>query len=171
LANHKGSVFGGLGHAPQPTTEQFENNLFWVMKDFDISHTVWVEDESMCIGHVFIPQSFYNRMHFSPLVKIDLALSERIDRLVGEYAQFKTDELAHAISKITKRLGGNNANSALQAIEEGNFHEATRILLWYYDKAYNRSIDERQNLVEYEKSYDHFNAEVMAIDLINRFKK
>jgi len=171
LANHKGSVFGGLGHAPQPTTEQFENNLFWVMKDFDISHTVWVEDESMCIGHVFIPQSFYNRMHFSPLVKIDLALSERIDRLVGEYAQFQTDELAHAISKITKRLGGNNAKSAVQAIEEGDFHEATRILLWYYDKAYNRSIDERQNLVEYEKSYDHFNAEVIANDLIHRYKK
>ena len=66
LANHKGSVFGGMGHTPQPTTEQFENDLFWAIKDFDVNRTIWVEDESACIGHVYVPQEFYKRMHFSP---------------------------------------------------------------------------------------------------------
>ena len=28
LANHKGSAFGGLMMPPQPTTEQFQNDLF-----------------------------------------------------------------------------------------------------------------------------------------------
>lgn len=170
LADHKGSVFGGLGHSPQPTTEQFENNLFWAIKDFDINRTVWVEDESMCIGHVFIPQDFYQRMHFSPLVKVDLTLNQRIERLVKEYALFSKEELTHAITKITKRLGGNNAKQAIEAIESGNFHEATRILLWYYDKAYNRSIEERRDLIEYEKEFSVYNAEEMANDVIRRYK-
>ncbi len=170
LADHKGSVFGGLGHAPQPTTEQFENNLFWVIKDFDINRTIWVEDESMCIGHVFIPQNFYNRMHFSPLVKVDLALYQRIERLVKEYALFSKEQLTHAISKITKRLGGDNAKLAVESIEGGNFHEATRILLWYYDKAYNRSIEERRGLIEYEKEFSVYNAEEMANDVIKHYK-
>ncbi len=158
LANHKGSVFGGLGHAPQPTTEQFENDLFWAIKDLDINRTIWVEDESMCIGHVFIPQEFYQRMHFSPLVKVDLSLDQRIERLVKEYALFTKEELTHAISKITKRLGGDNAKHAVEAIERGDFHEATRILLWYYDKAYNRSIEERRKLMSFEKEFESFDA-------------
>lgn len=166
LADHKGSVFGGLGHAAQPTTEQFENNLFWVIKDFDINRTVWVEDESMCIGHVFIPHDFYQKMHFSPLVKVDLALPQRVERLVKEYALFSSEELSHAIGKITKRLGGDNAKRAIDAIESGDFHEATRILLWYYDKAYNRSIEERRSLIEYEKSYNSFDPETMAQEIL-----
>lgn len=166
LADHKGSVFGGLGHAPQPTTEQFENNLFWAIKDFDINRTIWVEDESMCIGHVFIPQDFYNRMHFSPLIKVDLILEQRIERLVKEYALFSKEELTHAISKITKRLGGDNAKLAVESIESGNFHEATRILLWYYDKAYNRSIEERRGLISFEKEYEKFDAEQIAQELM-----
>lgn len=166
LADHKGSVFGGLGHAAQPTTEQFENNLFWALKDFDIKQTVWVEDESMCIGHVFIPNDFYQRMHFSPMIKFGIPTEERVKRLVQEYSQFSKAELAHAISKIAKRLGGDNVNRALAELEKGNFEEVTRILLWYYDKAYNRSIDERRNLIEYDKNYDFFNSETMAKEIL-----
>lgn len=169
LADHKGSVFGGLGHEPQPTTEQFENNLFWAMKDFDIARTVWIEDESRCIGHVFIPQEFYKRMHFSPLVKSDLVLSERIRRLVDEYAQFDKAQLAHAIGKITKRLGGDNAKLALEALERDDYAEVTRILLWYYDKAYNGSIEERRSLIIFEKEFVIYDAESMAQEILSHF--
>lgn len=168
LADHKGSVFGGLGHAAQPTTEQFENDLYWSLKDFDINRTIWVEDESMCIGHVFIPHDFYQRMHFSPLVKFDITLNERVKRLVQEYSQFSKSELAHAISKIAKRLGGDNVNRALEELEKGNFEEVTRILLWYYDKAYNRSIEERRKIIEFEKEYPYFKADEIAREILNQ---
>jgi tRNA 2-selenouridine synthase len=166
LADHKGSVFGGLGHLPQPSTEQFENNLFWVMKDLDINRTVWVEDESMCIGHVFIPQGFYTRMHFSPLMKVDISLEERVKRLVSEYSQFDNTILVHAISKITKRLGPDNAKLAIKALDESDYAEVTRILLKYYDKAYNKSIDERRNLIEFEKDFNTYNAQAIVSELV-----
>ena len=35
LANHKGSAFGALGEEPQPRVEQFENNLFAILKKMD----------------------------------------------------------------------------------------------------------------------------------------
>lgn len=109
-------------------------------------------------------------MHFSPMVKVDLALDQRIERLVKEYALFTKEELTHAISKITKRLGGDNAKHAVEAIERGDFHEATRILLWYYDKAYNRSIEERRSLIEFEKVFSEYDAEAMAIDVVKVLK-
>jgi tRNA 2-selenouridine synthase len=166
LANHKGSVFGGLGHGEQPSTEQFENNLFWAMKDFDINLTVWIEDESVCIGHVFIPQSFYNRMHFSPLYKIDVSLNQRINRLVNEYSTFDMSELSVAISKIAKRLGYDNAKKAQEELAKNNFVEVTRILLHYYDKAYNKSIEERRDIISFEKIYDDFNPKIIAEQIV-----
>jgi tRNA 2-selenouridine synthase len=171
LAHHKGSVFGGLGHAPQPTTEQFENNLFWAMKDFGINKTVWLEDESMCIGHVFSPHSFYTRMHFSPLVKVDIPFEDRVNRLVNEYSQFSNEELAHSISKITKRLGGDNSKSALDSLSKGDYAEVTRILLRYYDKAYTRSIEERRSLIEFEKDYPSFSGDIIVKDILSTIFK
>ena len=35
LANHKGSAFGWINESPQPTTQQFENNLYDLLSSFD----------------------------------------------------------------------------------------------------------------------------------------
>ena len=68
------------------------------------------------------------------------------------------------------RLGNDNAKLAIEAIDDGNFHKASRILLQYYDKAYNHSVEERRKLVEFEKSYEHFNAEAIAMDILEALK-
>ncbi len=58
LANHKGSAFGGLLMPPQPTTEQFQNELFEEILKLDVSKRIWVEDESIAIGKIFLPAAF-----------------------------------------------------------------------------------------------------------------
>ncbi len=44
LANHKGSAFGGLMMPAQPTTEQFQNDLFEAILKLDLTKRIWVED-------------------------------------------------------------------------------------------------------------------------------
>ena len=44
LANHKGSIFGGLMMPPQPSTEQFQNDLFEEILKLDLQRRVWIED-------------------------------------------------------------------------------------------------------------------------------
>ena len=39
LAHHKGSAFGGIGQAVQPTVEQFENDLFEAFRKLDFGRT------------------------------------------------------------------------------------------------------------------------------------
>ncbi|MFN3940651.1 MAG: tRNA 2-selenouridine(34) synthase MnmH, partial [Chitinophagales bacterium] len=55
LAHHKGSAFGALGEETQPTTEQFENDLFYALRKCNLQKHIWLEDESHLIGTVFIP--------------------------------------------------------------------------------------------------------------------
>lgn len=140
LAKHKGSAFGLYENETQPTVEQFENNLFSELARLDTSQPIWLEDESHSIGSVYIPLNLYLQMKSSTVYFIDVPVEERAKLLVNDYSQRSRTFLADAIRKITKRLGGQNANAALELLREGNFFEVALITLTYYDKAYLNSL-------------------------------
>ncbi|MEO1450536.1 MAG: tRNA 2-selenouridine(34) synthase MnmH, partial [Bacteroidota bacterium] len=105
LARHKGSAFGGIGQAEQPSTEHFENLLAAALSVFDPLLPIWVEDESIGIGRIFVPLAFYERMQTAPVWVVDLPQELRIARLVREYAlPTVKEELSAALKRIGKRL-------------------------------------------------------------------
>ncbi len=143
LANHKGSAFGGIGNGMQLTTEQFENDLFWQLKDLNLTKPVCVEDESQRIGSINIPSDFFQKMKDAPVCFLDIPKTKRAKHLVTEYAGFEKPELANALQRISKRLGGLNTKKALQYLEDENFFEVAMLTLAYYDKFYLRGLSDR----------------------------
>ena len=136
LAHHKGSAFGKIGELPQPSSEQFGNNLFEILNQLDSSKTIWLEDESQMIGKVFIPSEFYRNYRNSPLLVLDIPFEQRVEYLVRIYGNYPVDEITEAFGRIKKKLGGQHLNTAMQSIESGDIKEAARVALKYYDKAY-----------------------------------
>jgi tRNA 2-selenouridine synthase len=88
LAHHRGSAFGALDGLPQPTNEQFENNLFDRWHSLNPDHLVWLEDESRMIGHVTLPEYLYAKIATSPLIRILVPLEIRVENLVRDYASW-----------------------------------------------------------------------------------
>ncbi len=146
LACHKGSVFGALGQPPQPTNEQFENELYARWSELDLSREIWIEDESRMIGRVTLPDPLIEQLTNSMLVKVELDQSIRIGRLVRDYAGFEKHLLREAILRIGERLGGTRTKEAFLALENDDFETVASIALAYYDKAYLFSINRRKNL-------------------------
>lgn len=136
IAHHKGSAFGKIGEMPQPSSEQFGNNLFEILKHLDSSKTIWLEDESQTIGKVFIPTEFYRNYRKSPLFVLDIPFEQRVEYLERIYGGYPVDEIIEAFIRIKKKLGGQHLNAALQSIASGDIREAVRIALKYYDKTY-----------------------------------
>jgi len=136
LAQHKGSAFGDLGEAPQPSVEQFENNLYAVFSQIDPQRRVWVENESRGIGRVFMPQGFWDQFRQSPLLDLEIPFEQRVAFLVATYASFDKDALRGAFLTIERRLGGLNLKNALAALQADDFATAAEIALRYYDKSY-----------------------------------
>lgn len=165
LANHKGSAFGALGQAKQPTNEQFENDLIIHFLQLDSTKSIWLEDESNSIGVNWIPKELFIIMRQSPVLKMELSKSERIKRLVKEYAGFDTEFLEACILKIGKRLGGQHVNRALECLKTGKLNEVADITLTYYDKSYSFGIDSREKNTIYpivlEKDDPDKNAETL----------
>lgn len=139
LANHRGSAFGGIGQSIQPTTEQFENDLFARLEALAIDSTVWLEDEGNRIGTVVLPNSFYHLMRHSPAVFMDSSPDQRVENLLVDYGDLPIDELEKSISKIRKRLGPQHAEEAIAALKENNVRRAIEVVLAYYDKTYHKA--------------------------------
>lgn len=171
LANHKGSAFGGLLMPAQPTTEQFQNELFEEILTLDLSRRIWVEDESIAIGKIFMPKDFWNTMHQSPLVQMDVPKEVRVQRLVNEYGPADREEFLTIMGKIVKRLGGQHYTAAKEKLLQGDMASTIDILLTYYDKAYLRSIEKRNDKVRMMLPWNGKNVEGFVAEILAQIKK
>ncbi|HYC80132.1 MAG TPA: tRNA 2-selenouridine(34) synthase MnmH [Candidatus Binatia bacterium] len=150
IAAHKGSAFGAFGQDAQPTQEMFENLLALELKEALArtvgSKCIWLEDESQRIGLINLPNAFWDSMRRAPLYFLELDFEQRLDNIVEGYGKFEKEKLINAIIRIQKRLGPLETKTAINHLLEDNIKECFRILLWYYDKYYTRSLNTRENL-------------------------
>ena len=166
IARHKGSAFGNIGLAPQPTQEMFENLLALELKKaispaFDIQSgfetsthsslitdhsSLWLEDESQRIGQVNIPTDLWNRMRISPVYFLDIPFEERLNYLIQEYGKLDIQRMIEAIERIRQRLGGLETKNAIQFLMENNISGCFNILLKYYDKCYVKGLHNREGI-------------------------
>ena len=167
LASHKGSAFGWIGEEQQPSTEQFENEIFETLSGFDLSRPIWVENESRTIGKVFVPESLWTRMRISPLIHVEVPLDERVTKLVSDYTGSQSQmALQESFLKIRKKLGGQNVNAALEALQRNDYHTAAEIALTYYDKTYAYGLETTQAITIDQIDGSNFNAYRIADQLM-----
>ena len=154
LANHKGSAFGHIGEKNQPSTEQFENNLYTELSKLDITQPIFVEDESRSIGKVWIPDELFSKIRKAPVIVLKVPTEIRLDNLVKDYTHSPEvrNALIFSVNKIKKRLGGLRAQKSIQFIQENNYKEAAKEILPYYDKTYSYGLSQRnaEKIIEFE---------------------
>ena len=143
LANHKGSAFGSLGERDQPTNEHFENLVLSAFLNLDAQREIWLEDESRNIGKVIVPPELYEQMRSAGVYYIDLNRRARTLRLIKDYADFPDELLIDRVMRIYKKLGGQNASAAIEAIQKKDYRAAIEIVLGYYDKTYLFGLNKR----------------------------
>lgn len=144
LACHRGSSFGMLGQPPQPSTEQFHNEIACLLRSFDFSRPIWIEDESRLIGNCHLPEPLYRKILTSPLFLLERTIDERLDHLMNDYGSAQEEQLIEATKRIAKRLGHQRAQDIVVLIQRGSRREAARLILTYYDRAYHHGLILRQ---------------------------
>jgi tRNA 2-selenouridine synthase len=143
LACHKGSVFGSVGEPPQPTQEQFENEIYSALFLADKEKMIWVEDESKAIGRLRIPNEVYDLLRSSRLLFLEQSRVSRLQRITDLYGEADPEILETFIRKIAKRLGGLRLKLALEALASKDITEAASQVLEYYDRTYLFGLDQR----------------------------
>ncbi|MFA8298854.1 MAG: tRNA 2-selenouridine(34) synthase MnmH [Hyphomicrobiales bacterium] len=166
IANHKGSAFGELGERPQPTTQQFQNNLHTKLKSLDLDKRIWVEGESRTIGKVYLPETLWEKMNTSKVVEVNIPQEKRIQHLVKDYGKYNNEDLIKSVEKIQKRFGFDKAKTCIDYLKNSQYEEATKMLLDYYDKAYSFSREKYKTNTPKLFTFDNMNFEMITKHII-----
>ncbi|MEB3272792.1 MAG: tRNA 2-selenouridine(34) synthase MnmH [Prochlorothrix sp.] len=143
LANHRGSSYGNLGLPPQPTTEQYENEIAAQWVQFEAQRPLWIEAESRQVGTCRIPPEVFEQMEAAPVWELLRDRADRVALLARVYGEADRSGLLTATERIRKRLGGLRTQQALDHIAEDDLEPAIALVLDYYDQTYRYDLDRR----------------------------
>jgi tRNA 2-selenouridine synthase len=110
-------------------------------------------------------------MRKATVIKVELDKGIRIERLLLEYANFDEQHLENCILRIGKRLGGQNVQSAIESLKNGDLRTVADITLAYYDKSYNFGLNQRNKESVHSIQFDSDDPEKNAQKLIEFAKK
>lgn len=167
LACHRGSVFGGIGMPDQPESEQFNNLMLGQLNNFDATKCIWVEEESLSIGRVYLDQRFYKLLSEARRVFLEIPRLSRVNYLQEVYTDVTSEHVEEALEKISKRMGGQNVKEAREALEKGNKEHVISLLLRYYDKAYLHHLEHKKRSPELVIGSEKVDPQAIAQKLIS----
>lgn len=145
LAQHRGSVLGGLPDAPQPTQKAFETQLWQALRSFDAARPVFVESESRKIGQLHVPEQLIDHMRaHGRCVAIELPDAARVDLLFDEYRFYadQPERFARHMDALTALRGHETVTRWKAMADAGDWRGVFEALMReHYDPLYLKSME------------------------------
>src|SRR3989344_661571 len=165
LAQHRGSLYGGIGLAPN-SQKKFENLLLQRLDRLNREKTILIEGESRKIGDVQIPEFLYKLMLNSINILITKSLNNRAEFAVKKY--FSNQDSIEKIKMVTQSLfkviSNQQKNEIIKLLDNNKLKAAAKILLeFYYDPLYNHTL--KQKKFSYIINNDNSNEAVKNLNL------
>lgn len=142
LAAHRGSLFGAIPGAAQPSQKMFESRLLAALEALDPARPVFVEAESSKIGERMIPPALWKPMEAASRIVLTAPVEARARYLVAAYGEFTRDPAAldEVLARVPDRPGRKRLAEWRAMAEAGDFEGlAGALIALHYDPAYGRS--------------------------------
>lgn len=141
LAEHRGSLFGGLPGREQPSQRMFESRLLACLDGLDASRPVVVEAESSKVGQLMVPPMLWQAMASAPRIELTAPVEVRAHYLAQAYATLGDDpaRLVDVLARLPDRPGRQRLAAWSALAHAGALAElATDLMQAHYDPAYRR---------------------------------
>jgi tRNA 2-selenouridine synthase len=163
LANHRGSIFGGLGLGQQPTQKNFDAQLWKELRQLD-GGTIMIEGEGRKIGRISLPDCVLKRIKSGPFILVSGTVEKRAQRIAEDYLQSNSredvDGMHNLLDLLKDRLGAKRIEELKQMLSNNQILELVTVLLSdYYDPMYRKQIAE---CASFELSVDSDDIEAAA---------
>lgn len=141
LAQHRGSLFGGLGLQPR-TQKRFENLLLQRLEKLQGGTFMVIEGESKKIGKVQIPAFLYKAMKEGIHILVKADLDTRAKNAVREYfTPANIPKIREIVLSLQKVISQEKKELVAELIDQKKYREAAKILLqYYYDPLYEHTL-------------------------------
>jgi len=142
LANHRGSVFGGIGLGAQPSQKMFESRLLAALEALDPTEPILAEAESSKVGDRVIPPGLWQAMQAASRIAIEAPLEARARYLAERYAAVIADRSAFeaALERLPAFPGRKAIAHWRELADAGDLQAiAADLTANHYDPAYDRA--------------------------------
>lgn len=141
LASHRGSVFGKIGMAEQPTQKNFEADLWLRLREFN-TQKVFLEGESRKVGRISLPNCILQRINTGSPILVTGSLPRRVDRILSDYTNnLVPAEAIECVNMLRQWIGASRVDTLQELLLQGDYRKVAEILLLeYYDPMYNRQL-------------------------------
>jgi len=141
LAEHRGSVFGDVGH-PQPSQKLFESRLLAALERLDPARPVIVEAEASKIGDRMAPPMLWKAMTAAPRIVLTVPAAVRARHLATQYAHVVADRAAFeaALARLPVHIGRTTLEAWRGLADTRDLEAlAAALIETHYDPAYDRA--------------------------------
>jgi tRNA 2-selenouridine synthase len=142
IANHRGSLIGGVPDVEQPTQKSFDTALLAKLREFTSDRPVWIEAESKKIGEVQLPASLMESMREAKVFQIEASLDVRIEVWEQDFEHFARDPklLMHKLEHLRPLVGSKKLEQWREYAAQGRHKPLFQdLMVSHYDPAYQRS--------------------------------
>src|SRR6185312_16746005 len=125
LAEHRGSLLGGLPGRPQPSQKMFESRLLAAIEALDPERPVVIEAESSKVGERMLPPVVWSAMTSAPRIELKAPAPERARYLAAGYAELGQDAetLIGLLSRLPDRPGRKRLEAWTGLVRSGALEE------------------------------------------------
>lgn len=146
LANHRGSVFGGMGDGSQPGQKLFESRLWAALQELDSDKPILVEAESNRIGKREIPKRVWKAMQAAPSITVEASQQARARYLTRAYGDIiaNPERILQSIDALRKFHAKTIISEWREMVASGAYEQlALELIRDHYDAMYKRSRQRR----------------------------
>lgn len=149
LADHRGSIFGGVGLHPQ-SQKQFECDLWERLNKLKDEHYYIIEGESKRIGNVILPAFIIKGKEKGDHLYIEYPFEKRINAIKETYnPELHRDAINEAFNHLKKYLTPQFKEELEDAFQHEDYHTFIGLLLeHYYDPKYLHKISSYRTTAE-----------------------
>ena len=169
LANHRGSVLGGLPAQAQPSPKSFDSMLLQALQRLDPDRLVYVEAESNKIGSITLPAALVSAMHDGTCLLLETPLDVRVGALLEDYRYYTENPqlLIEHLQALQRFHGTQRLEHWATLIEAGDFTAlVTELLTLHYDPSYLRATSRHYPQLENARRIPLINLSQRALEQI-----
>lgn len=145
MANHRGSIFGGVGLGSGRNQKQFDSLLYKKLNDINGAPYFLMEAESKRIGKVTLPDELMIKKMSGINFHVHSSIEQRVCHITKEYIEpyqhesWYFDVIKDSLDKVFRRLRNADIKKRLEEnLENREYKEMIQILLEkYYDPLYD----------------------------------
>jgi tRNA 2-selenouridine synthase len=156
IASHRGSAFGGMILAPQPSQKDFEHELEHLLLSYTDTPYIFIEQKGSSLGKRKIPSWLYSKINEGIFVQLNVDKKTRIQNILREYSPLYKQSFTDALTKLEKRLSITVMKQSAAYLEEENYGAFIEKMLDYYDKSSKYNISKKPSIIIPVQTEDPF---------------